>query len=195
MTALPSKLSQVGQAFGLAPTDKTIRFDMWRTSIDSTTVAAGTSLVTAAGSSTIDFPANYDHWISFYDITHKKPIYPIEEVSRWFYEELRDAPAGPTKGIEILGMVSGGSSTWRRRARLRPDVAATVTPSIEMVYWRLPTDLSTATSELDIDYKYAMLGINGPMLELLRPDDPAYERYLTLEKSMLMDLARTGKAT
>jgi len=192
---LPARASQLGRELGLVADGKTMRFDMWRTSTNSTTSPGPSNLIVTAGSQNIDFPNDYDHWISFYDRTHTKPIYVVEEVSRWLYEELRDAPSGPTKAVEIRGFVSGNGSVWRRRGQLWPSVTSGVTPSIEMLYWRLPADLESDGDTLDIDHKYVMLPIYGAMLEVLRDDDPAYTRYERMEAGMLVDLARSGRAT
>ena len=149
----------------------------------------------AASSSTVTLPDDYDQYISFYDTTANKPIEPVKSVSKWHYAKLKEKVAGPPEAIEIGNAATG--SVNRRTATLYPATFTGVTPAIEMVYWRLPAVMpnSTPSTEYpDSDVKYHWLWVYGPLLTLLAPGDPGFERYAALEKDLLLDLAATARA-
>lgn len=189
---LPLRCAQVAiSTLGLS--QGTIRFDMHRTVVNSATT--GTGLRIAASSSTAYLPTDFDAAISWWDRTNNRRIRPIVGVAKW-HDEVKTKPAGPPEAIEILGVVLD-SSDWRRQATLHPATVSGVTPSVELTYYRLPAIMpgSAPSSEYpDTDIKYQDLWIYGPVLELMRPGDPAYDRYAALEKELLVDLAQTAKA-
>lgn len=189
---LPMRLNGIARSMGLAVP---VRFDCWRTSANSST--SGTSVpVVAAGSSTVYLPVNYDHYISFYDLTHNRPIRVIQDADRWHVKYVR-APAGPPAVIEIGGFTTDGSSNWRRTATLYPAVPSGVTPSIRMQYWRLPTAMpgvSPSTEYPDIDPKYEALFVYGPICDLARNTGFEYDRYAAWEKEMLIDMVSTSRS-
>ena len=161
-----------------------VRFGQWR---DVATIT-GTS-----GSSTIYLPIDYDQYISFYDetaATSRHPIYPIVDVNRWFSEGVREAPPGPSRRILLLNWELNGSA-WQRRADLWPSVQTGVTPSVVMYYWRLPAalvDSAPTTNFPDADPKFHRLWVVGPVLELMRSNDPTYERWFQEEQALLAQM-------
>jgi len=182
-----------------------IKLDMYRTEINS----AGTgdsNLTVASGSSTVELPINYDHYISFWDKTHGRPIRVVQNVDRFYREKyfklFEDTNrTGPPRYIEILDFrdVSANTSPpigtdWKRYATLWPATTSGVTPSIKMTYYRLPHELVGDTETVDIDTQFQDLAIIGPMLEIMRSDDPAYDRYLAQEEKLLKGLALTARA-
>jgi hypothetical protein len=182
-------LGRFAQSQGKPLDTGTIHLDMWRTNAN---------LTTTSGSSTAHLPTDYDHWISFWDNTHSKRIYPVEDTHRWQRKStrFRDRGAGPTEAIEIKGGVTN-SSTWVRVAELLPSVVSGVTPSIRMDYWRLPAKIvgsDTSSEYPDIDVKWEELLVVGTSKNLLRNDDPLYDRYDDAEKTMLFELARAAGA-
>ena len=46
----------------------------------------------------------------------------------------------------------------------------------------------------DGDYKFHYLWVLEPVLELLRPDDAAYNRYKEVEQEMMLELAATARS-
>lgn len=184
---LPMRLTQVARQLGVVGPADTARFDMWRT------VA---NLTTSSGSSNVDFPTDYDHWISFYDNTNARRVDPVENVDKYHIKKLRDKAAGPPEAIEIMGFLTSGAN-WVRRGILYPDTASGVTPSISCTYWRLPAIFAGAaptTEYPDADYKYHALWIYGPMCEILRNSGPSYDRFQAIELELLTDLALTARA-
>lgn len=161
------------------------RFDMWRT--DGT-------LTCTQGSATVHFPSDYDSYIEFYNSTDRRPIYPAARLSSYAYTTLKHKAPGPPEVIEILDFVSS-LSVWRRRGIIYPTPPASVTPSISLLYHRLPAVMpnSAPTSEYpDADPKYHWLWVYGPATELLRPTDSTYSRFQELEKELLKELAASA---
>ena len=168
---LGRRTAQVLQGEGVQIIDGLLHFDMWRT--------VGV-LTETSGSSTVHFPVDYDHYISFYDITHGRKLDVIENVDKYYIDQFkwRENTAhglatrpGPPEAIEILGFAD-----------------------IRLTYYRLPATVSSDSDEPDVDIKYQELLIYGPILEVLRDDDPSYERYVAAEKELLLGLAKTARA-
>ena len=196
MTAqkIAQRSTDILRAEGMMSKDGVVHFDMWRATIDSTASAGAGNLVVTAGTSTGDLPADYDHWISFYDLTHERFFYPITQFHQERYRRLRREPAGPTKAIEIYEF---SGSNWQRQFRLLPDVESGVTPSIRMYYHRLPAIMpgsDTSAEYPDGDYKFHYLWVLETVLELLRIDDPAYNRYQEEESRIIRQLVATARA-
>lgn len=169
-----------------------IHLDMYRTVTTSATT--GTGLVCAAATSTGYLPVDYDHYVSFYNLTDNKPMPVVSDVSR--YHAIRSKTAGPSECIEILDFTTDDSSNWRRQFKIWPPVATAVTPSIELVYWRIPASMANATPSAeypDTDTKYQWLWVYDPVLELMRPDYPSYERYKGFADELLTGLAATAR--
>lgn len=165
--------------------DKTPRFDMWRTN--------GT-LTCSAGSATVYFPLDYDSYIEFYDSTNRRPIYPLEKVNKYAYRTLRHKALGPPEAIEIRDFATV-SGDWRRQGTIYPTPPSSITPSIALVYHRLPVAMpnSSPSSEYpDVDPKFQWLFVYGPACELLRSNDPSYNRFQELERELLKELAATA---
>lgn len=191
---LSLRAAQVAREAGLPPTGVP-RFDMYKTRT-TVTLAGGETSSDVRPQTTFAFPEDYDHWISFYDLTHKRPIRPTTEVSRWHLEKLKQKPLGPPEAIEIVDAYLSGS-TWQRRGFTYPPSPSGVNPTVELWYYRLPAIMAgtSPTAEyIDADVKYHSLWIYGPAVELLRPDDPVYDRYASLERELLLDLVYTGRA-
>ena len=191
---LPMRLNEIAAQIGM---QVPIHFDYLKTTANSST--SGTTVpVVSAGSSTIYMPTDYDHYMSFYDITNKRPIHVIENVDKWHYEELIKVPTGPPQYIEIMGFTTDGSSNWRRSGTLYPATVSGVTPSIRLHYWRLPAIMAgtgPATEYPDIDPKYESLFIYGPVCELTRSIDPdTYAAYSMLEKELLTQMVMTSRS-
>lgn len=190
---LPMHLNSIAMQAGVATS---VHFDCWKTTATSSTSGAG-NVVVAASSSTIYMPTDYDHWISFYDVTNKRPIPVIEHVDRWHYEDLVLAPPGPPQYVEIGGMGTGDSA-WRRTATTYPATLTSITPSIRLQYWRLPAKMAGTTPNAeypDIDGKYESLFIYGPVCDLTRHTDPdTYGTYSALEQQLLTEMVMTARS-
>jgi hypothetical protein len=176
MTAqkLAQRVSQILAGQGKPVEADLVRFDMWRTIANST---------------------DSDQWISFWDLTHDKWIYPIERKHSERFRRLRLRAPGPAEALEILDFDS--DSNGQRQSRLWPEVASGVTPSIEMTYYRLPTAMpgSDPDNEYpDADPKFHYLWVLEPILELFRVDDPSYRRYVEEEQMLVRQLAATARA-
>ena len=193
LQSLGRKTAQVLQGEGVQIPEGVLHFDMWRT------VGA---LTETSGSSTVHFPVDYDHYISFYDITHGRKLDVIENVDKYYIDQFkwRENTAhglatrpGPPEAIEILGFEDNGG-TWQRKGTIWPATVSGVTPNIRLTYYRLPATVSSDSDEPDIDIKYQELLIYGPILEILRDDDPSYIRYVETEKDLLLGLAKTARA-
>jgi len=182
-----------------------VMLDMYRTEINS----AGTgdsNLTVASGSSTVELPINYDHYISFWDKTQGRPIRVVENVDRFYREKFFKAfedtnRVGAPRYIEILDFRDVSANTnppagtdWKRYATLWPSTPSGITPSIKMTYYRVPHAITSDSDTGDIDYRYQDLLIYGPLLSILRSDDPAYERYQAAEKELLAGLVSTARA-
>lgn len=192
---LPMRCAEVATQAGVRIGSGTIRFDFWKTAVNSTTTAGAGNFVVAAGSSDMDLPNDYDHWISWYDRTNNRPFHVIRETSRW-HRDIKER-IGVPRYVEIRDLYAGGSSTWRRRATLYPAVVSGITPDIELTYWRLPASMpnTTAASEYpDIDIKFQWLPVWGVVVELMRPGDPAYERYAAQERNMILAMLQSARA-
>jgi len=190
MQRLPSRLIQVTQTIKdqnqRLPVTNLPRFDMWKTS---------GSLTCTSGSSTVHFPVDYDHYISFWDATNKRPLYPVEDVYK-YHSDVAVRPAGPPEFIEIQGYVLN-STVWQRKGILWPSTATGVTPSITLNYWRLPAIMAgtSPTAEYpDIDVKYQNLAIYGPVVELAMPNSQEFDRYSQLEQNLMIEIALTARA-
>ena len=186
MQQLSIRAAEVMNAAGLPLGRQSLRFDMWRTQV---------AMTTTSGSSNADFPTDYDHYVSFWDNTNNRPVYTIEDVER-FHPKIRLKPAGPPEFINIRGFVISGS-TWVRRGILYPSTPASVTPSINLEYWRLPAIMpgSAPTTEYpDIDIKLQELAIYGPLVDLKIVSGPAYDRLVAKEKELLLELCHSAKA-
>jgi len=178
---IPGKLRQVALAEGRSGR---MGMPMWFTTSDSTVSAGVANFVSAADSSTGLLPTDFDMAISLYDLTENRFIDVVDSASERWYRDLREAPAGPTKAMHIQDFNQGA----QRAFRLLPDV--TGTPSMRLEYFRLPTDqASGAASFPDADFKYHYLWVLETILDILRPDSPDYDRYLALEKEMLLEMA------
>ena len=69
---------------------------------------------------------------------------------------------------------------------------------MELTYYRLPAVMpgsDTSTEYPDGDYKFHYLWVLEPVLELLRVDDPAYDRYLAKEKELMREFVGTANFT
>lgn len=173
-----------------------IRFDMYKTVLDSGGGVGAGQFVTDLGVSLVYFPTDLDEVISLYDRVSNEPIHAIQEVARW-HKDLKERAPGPPEFYEHLGFVSDSGSVWRRYARLYPATEAARTPDLELTYWRLPARMagSAPTTEFpDIDPKYEMLAIIGPSRAILQPNDPSFDRIDRDEKELLLDLVMSGRA-
>ena len=190
----------------LPPGVKRLCFDMYKTHVESTASASDTGLVISAGEPRpVYLPVDYDHHISFYDLTNSRPIDVVTDVTKRHLNLKKLTAytpsgagltpfAGPPEAIEILHYITI-SSTWRRTAILYPNLGVS-TVVIELYYYRLPAIMAGTDPDneyVDADPKYQYLWIYGPVCELTRPNSPTYDRYKSLETDLLVDLAATGK--
>lgn len=184
-TRLATKLNGVARALGIVGPNDTVRFDMWRT-VDDLAFSTG------GGQQTGYLPADYDHYVSFWDSTNDRRIDPIQDVDK-YHNYMKNKPSGPPEYAEILGFeVYGGK--WRRAVKMHPATESEITPSVSVTYWRLPRDMRTLNDAPDCDPKYAMLWVYGTVQEVSRPADAQYVRYQELENTMLNELAATARA-
>lgn len=194
-------INRVGQSIPvkvgmLMDSPKAVLIDFWKSKADSSTT--GTGLVIAAGSSTGYLPVDYYYYDSFYDLTNKNAIDVIENPAkrRRSIELLKKKPAGPPEAIEILGMALNGSN-WHRSFALVPSTVSTVTPSVQLVYYRIPASMPGAdgTAEYpDAPVEYHPLWIYGTVVELMARSDPNYDRYKLLHDELIQALAKQARA-
>uniref|UniRef100_A0A6M3L6Q9 Uncharacterized protein n=2 Tax=viral metagenome TaxID=1070528 RepID=A0A6M3L6Q9_9ZZZZ len=198
---LPMRLNQIARETNV-PTP--VHFDMWKSSCNSSTTGTTVVLV-AASSATIYFPTDYDHTISLYDITNKRPIQLIDNVDKWHYERLVHGPAGPPRYVEIGGFASDGAAAWRRTATLYPATESGVTPSVRLKYWRIPAAMTATVAAQaqsqypDVDPKYESLFIYGPVIDLARIDlarqqNLGFEQWVRLERELLVEMLSTCRS-
>ena len=190
---LPTRAAMLLRQEGISVKESTLHFDMWRDQWTSTVTPGSDSLVVTAGSSTVNLPDNYDHFISFYDLTHKKhiPVISLADSENIKIEELLNKPAGPPEAIEIYGYTE--DTLWFRTAKLFPDVPSGVTPSLRLEGWRLPAAAGTVDEYPDIDIKHEWLLVIGTAAEMMRKDDPNYDRYRQLEVEYMLPLAASAR--
>ena len=181
---IPQKLRQIAAVEG---NKGRLGLPMWWTTTNSTTSTGDGDFTVTSATATGSLPANFDLPISLYDTTHSRFIKVIETFAEASYRRWREANAGPTKAMQLQGW----NESAKRQFRLLPDVATGVTPGMRLEYYRLPAEMATASDSVfpDGDYKYHYLWTLETVLELLRIDDPAYDRYLALEKEMLVEMA------
>ena len=77
-----------------------------------------------------------------------------------------------------------------------PDTAASVEPPLRLHYYRTPAIMpgSSPGSEYpDADNKWHYLWVLETVLEVLRNDDAAYDRYAQLESQMINELAEVSE--
>lgn len=175
----------------LLKTNQPVLIDFWRTKVNSATT--GSSLVIAASSSTAYLPIDYYHYASFYDLTAKRPIPVIISTGRGQrnIDNLRKKPAGPPEAIEILDMTTNGTY-WQRKAQLVPDTPSGVTPSVELVYYRVPASMpgSNPNAEYpDAPVEFHPLWIYGTIVELMARSDPNFDRYKNLHDELISALS------
>lgn len=189
--ALPVKLAQLvsvlRESGKMPPGGGVPRWDMWRTE--------GT-VDCKAGVSQAVLPEDYDTYVSFWNALSNDPIDVVENVAK-YHIHLKKKPAGPIEAVEIMGSIPQMSAPMTKRVlNLYP--TPSVDQAIQLVYWRIPRAMpgSSATTEYpDIpDPRYEQLAVFGPAVELLRPNDPDYERYLAAEQNLLRDAALTARA-
>lgn len=196
-------INQAGQnipvkvALVVAPDDPTavVVVDFWRTKANSAT--SGTGVVVTAGNSTGYLPVDYYHWESFYDLTSKKKLSVISSTASRdrVIELIRKRPAGPPEAIEILDMATNGAN-WQRKFQFIPDTLTGVTPSVELVYYRLPASMAgstPATEYPDAPVEFHTLWVDGAILELMAPSNPNYDRYKARYDETIQALARQAK--
>ena len=150
------------------------------------------SMTETEGSSDVTFPSDYARYISFYDRTNRRVIWPTEEVSSTHLERLKKRDPGPPEAIEILGVNS--SSVWT--GTLWPPTEGGITPDIELIYWRLPASMADSNpgSEYpDAPPEFHILWAYGAVLEIMRPDDPAYSRFQDLERQKLTEMVYAAR--
>jgi hypothetical protein len=193
---LSHRLADAMRAEGIRVKDGGMRLDMWRTTWESTDTAADSALVVTAASPTVYLPTNYDHYISFYDKTHERPLFVIHDpaLSTSKVKELKERGPGVPEAIHIKGYVSN-ASYWVREATLYPDTPSGTTPSLTLEGWRLPTQVTTGSDSPDIDPKYEELLVMGLSTMLLRKDDPNYKRFAEEERALLLNAANTARAS
>lgn len=186
---IPQKLRQVASAEGRVGR---AGMPMWWTTATSTVSTGDGNFTVTSGTATGSLPANFDMPISLYDVTNTRFIKIVDTVNTSSYRRWREANAGPTRALQLQDW----NESAKRQFRLLPDVASGVTPSLRMEYYRLPATMATASDTVypDGDYKYHYLWILETVLDLLRIDDPSYDRYLGLEKEMLVEMATHMRA-
>lgn len=184
LQSLPLRVAGVMKELGVSPKDGVVQLSMWRT--------GPTALTASAGSSTVTFPADYYRWISFWDTTYLRSIFPITPPGRFSTRRvIRKAPGPPER------IVIGGFSSGARQGTLYPGVLSGVTPTINLEYYRLPARMDPATTSPastypDIDPAFQDLCIVGPTVKLLGSDDPSFSRFKEEEHALLVGLAYTA---
>jgi hypothetical protein len=184
-----SLTTRVAAAVGLP----SVSLPMYRTTATSGTAASNDIFVTAS-SPTIFLPINLNEIISLYDVTNKRPLHPIRDVDL-DYNDVASKVAGVPDFYELLDFVDDGSGNWRQKALLHPAPHTGITPSLRLKYYRLPAVMPGDTPQTeypDADVKYHSLWIYGPVVELMAPNSPIFDRYVALERGLLMDLARAA---
>ncbi len=179
----------------LLKSNKPVLIDFWRDTVTSAT--SGTSLYIAASASTGYLPTDYYHYESFYDLTNKRPVYVIDNPVRHIrtIELLKNKPAGPPEAIELNDMTLN-STTWCRQFTIYPSTISGVTPSISLVYYRLPATMagSDASAEYpDAPVEFHSLWVYGPLLDLMAPNHANYERVKLLHDELIGALAAHAK--
>jgi len=166
---------------------------MWWTTADSTTSTGDGDFTVTSATATGSLPADFDLPISLYDTTNNRFIKIIDTYDTTQYRRWREGRAGPTRALQLQDW----NGTAKRQFRLLPDVAPSTVPALRMEYYRLPATMATASNSVfpDGDYKYHYLWILETVLELLRIDDPAYDRYVALEKDMLIEMSSHMRST
>lgn len=164
---------------------------MWNTTATATTSAAVGSFVIVSGSSALLFPDDLDTIITLHDTTHDREVPLIRNKGQRAYRELRARSAGPAEAYELTD-----TSGVRRNGRLLPDTAASVEPPLRLHYYRTPAIMpgSDSAAEFpDADNKWHYLWVLETVLEVLRNDDAAYDRYAQLESEMINELAEVSE--
>jgi len=189
MQALPRRLNtaamQMAASGVLKPTDIPVHMPMWKTSATSAT--SGTGLMIEQSSSTAYLPVDFDAAISCYDVSGKRPITIVDNADQYLDEELTQSPPGPPRVLVLSGYALQ-STTWRRSGTLYPSTQTGVTPSVRLVYYRLPaiTRGTSPTSEYpDLDPKWESVVIYGPACALVRNIGFEFERLEKLEQETL----------
>ena len=177
-----------------APPGRQVRIDMYRTTTNSTTTGSG--LLVSSGGSVIYLPVNCDLPLTLYDRTAGAQV-PFVRNVRAYHQDLLDMLPGTPAACELLDYVTVPvESTWARQGVLYPATASGVTPSLTLEFYRLPASMATDMADAtypDCDPKYDWLFVYGPACDLLRPENPTYERYKAMETEMLKELAVTAK--
>jgi hypothetical protein len=181
----------------LAPNQSaaTICVDFWRTKVTSATT--GTGLMIAESSSIGYLPVDYYWQESFYDNTAKRKLDVIVNAANRSRSiaNLKNKVAGPPEAIEILGMTANGSN-WQRAFTIHPSTKRWVTPSVDLIYFRIPTSMpgSDATAEYpDAPVEFHPLWIYGTIMELMARSDPNYDRYKQLHDEMIQAIAKQSR--
>jgi hypothetical protein len=191
---LPLRASQIARENKIPIGAGIPRFDMYKTRT-TVTLTGGETDSNSLPQTTFKFPTDFDHWISFYDETHKNEVVVTTEVTRLHLDRLKKKNPGVPEAIEI-GDFYLDSTIWRRRGFIYPPSPSGMSARLELWYYRLPAVMPGTDPDneyVDADVKYHSLWIYGPACELLRPDDPQYERYSRLEKEMLVDLVASAR--
>lgn len=163
---------------------------MWNTTATATTSAAVGSFVIVSGSSALLFPDDLDTILTLHDTTHDREVPLIVNKGQRAYRELRARPAGPAEAYELTD-----TTGVRRNGRLLPDTAASVEPPLRLHYYRTPAIMpgSSPSAEFpDADNKWHYLWVLETVLEVMRSDDAAYDRYKEEERSMINELAEVA---
>ena len=184
---IPQKVRIAALAQGL---EGRIGIPMWWTTANSTVSAGAGNFISAASASTGLLPDDYDMPSSLWDITHERYIDIVDSANESWYSDLRlSKNAGPTQAMHIQDY-SGGA---QRAFRVLPDVVSGITPSMRLEYYRLPAEMTSGGASFpDADYKYHYLWILEPILEIMRPDDAAYNRYQAMEAELIQELSSTA---
>jgi hypothetical protein len=172
-----------------------VRIDFLRTKATSATT--GSAFVIAASSSTGYLPIDYYDYESFYDNTAKRRVDVIINPSARAstIERLKKNPAGPPEAIEILGMTTNGTY-WQRAFTIHPSTVTSITPSMELVYYRIPASMpgADATAEYpDAPVEFHPLWVYGTIMELMARADPQYDRFKTLHDEIIQAIARQSR--
>lgn len=187
---IPIKVGLVLEAKG-----RPVLIDFWKTTTTSAT--SGTGVVVAAASATGYLPVDCYYPDVFYDLTNKKTLYPIRNAAKHQRQitALKNAPAGPPEAIELLDMVLN-STNWQQKFTFLPATATGVTPSIQLDYYRMPASMagSNPTTEYpDCPVEFEALWIYGPVLDLMAPTDPKYDRYKVMHDELIQAVAAKAR--